>query len=213
MIQPVLSAGISDSAPTVKGADNPAKVKDAARQFEALLVGQMLKSMRDSEGGWLGTGDDEASSSAMEYAQEMFAQSLSASGGLGLANLVAKGLDTPAQAVTWLARRIPSFRSPQALQSCAQDRRFLKCTRLRREVAGRSDRFRFHLLPGRVPRLRHRRQQTGDFPQRLVLLPQVGFRQAAPHVLVEARQIAAQLSAVLTIQRGFELRDALKRAR
>ncbi len=71
--------------------DDPEKVKDSAKQFEALLIGQMLKSMRDSEGGWLGTGDD-AASSAMEYAQENFAQSLSNSGGFGLATLVAKGL-------------------------------------------------------------------------------------------------------------------------
>jgi Rod binding domain-containing protein len=55
----------------------------------------MLKSMRDSEGGWLGTGDDEASSSAMEYAQEMFAQSLAANGGLGIAKLVMRGLEAP----------------------------------------------------------------------------------------------------------------------
>ncbi len=78
------------AAPAERTQDS--KVHDAARQFEALLIAQMLKSMRDSEGGWLGTGDDEAASSAMEYAQEMFAQSLSANGGLGLARLVAAGL-------------------------------------------------------------------------------------------------------------------------
>jgi Rod binding domain-containing protein len=71
------------------------KTADAARQFEALLIGQMLKSMRDSEGGWLGTGDDESSSSAMEYAQEMFAQSLAAGGGLGIGKLVMRGLEAP----------------------------------------------------------------------------------------------------------------------
>ena len=76
--------------------DAPAKIHDAARQFEALLIAQMMKSMRDSEGGWMSTDEDDASSSAMEYAQEMFAQSLSAGGGLGLANLVAKGLTPPA---------------------------------------------------------------------------------------------------------------------
>ena len=76
--------------------DDPEKVKESAKQFEALLIGQMLKSMRDSEGGWLGTGADDASSSAMEYAQESFAQSLAASGGLGLASLVVKGLQKPA---------------------------------------------------------------------------------------------------------------------
>lgn len=75
--------------------DDPARVKDAARQFEALLIGQMLKGMRESEGGWMGTGDDQSMSSAMEYAQEMFAQSLSAGGGLGLAKVVAAGFKTP----------------------------------------------------------------------------------------------------------------------
>ena len=65
----------------------------AAKQFEALLIGQMMKSMHDSEGGWLGTGDDESASSAMEYGQEIFAQAMAASGGLGLSALVAKGLE------------------------------------------------------------------------------------------------------------------------
>jgi Rod binding domain-containing protein len=82
----------STAATNPRAKDEPSKIKDAARQFESLLIGQMLKSMSDSEGGWLGTGEDEAGSSAMEYAQEIFAQSLSSNGGLGLANLVAKGL-------------------------------------------------------------------------------------------------------------------------
>jgi peptidoglycan hydrolase FlgJ len=95
MITPVSSAATDPSAPSAHGANDAEKIKDAGRQFEALLIGQMLKSMRDSEGGWLGTGDDETSSSAMEYAQEMFAQSLSANGGLGMATLVMKGLKPP----------------------------------------------------------------------------------------------------------------------
>ena len=88
MISPLTP--VSPGSPQPK--DDPAKVQDAARQFEALLLGQMMKSMRDSEGGWLGTDQDDASSSAMEYAQEMFAQSMAARGGLGLANMVVAGL-------------------------------------------------------------------------------------------------------------------------
>jgi flagellar protein FlgJ len=79
-------------ASAAKPPDDPEKIKKAAQQFEALLIGQMMKSMRDSEGGWLGTGSDESSSSAMEYGQEIFAQSMAANGGLGLANMVAQGL-------------------------------------------------------------------------------------------------------------------------
>ena len=72
--------------------NDPEKVRDAARQFEALLLGQMMKSMRESEGGWMDTDEDDASATAMEYAQEMFAQSMAAGGGLGLARMVVQGL-------------------------------------------------------------------------------------------------------------------------
>jgi flagellar protein FlgJ len=91
---------ISAAVPDVGGLaprpkDDPEKVKSAASQFEALLIGQMMKSMRDSEGGWLGTGEDESASSVMEYGQEVFAQAMAASGGLGLAHMVAAGLQKP----------------------------------------------------------------------------------------------------------------------
>ena len=84
---------IAAAAGAARPADDPEKVKGAAKQFEALLIGQMMKSMHDSEGGWLGTGSDESASSAMEYGQELFAQSMANSGGLGLADMIAKGLD------------------------------------------------------------------------------------------------------------------------
>ncbi len=75
-----------------KPKEDPEKIKNAARQFESLLIAQMLKSMKSTDGGWLGTGEDQSASSAMDYAEEIFAQSLSAKGGLGLANLVVQGL-------------------------------------------------------------------------------------------------------------------------
>lgn len=94
-------AKLSSVTPTDNAAltpkDDPVKVRESAKQFEALLIGQMLKSMRDSEGGWLGTDSDDASSSAMEYAQENFAQSLANNGGLGLAKLIVSGLQKPAE--------------------------------------------------------------------------------------------------------------------
>jgi flagellar protein FlgJ len=92
-----LTSGATPLTDTPAPKDDPAKVRESAKQFEALLIGQMLKSMRDSEGGWLGTGEDQSSSSAMEYAQECFAQSLAANGGLGMANLVVKGLEPAAK--------------------------------------------------------------------------------------------------------------------
>ncbi len=84
--------------PAARGAAREAEIVDAARQFEAVLIAQMLRSMRESGGssGWLGTGEDSTSASAMEMAEEHFASALSAQGGLGLAKLVAQGLAKPA---------------------------------------------------------------------------------------------------------------------
>ena len=95
MLDAVSAAAPAPSTVAARPPDDPAKVKDAAKQFEALLIAQMMKSMRDSEGGWLGTGGDESASSAMEYGQEIFAQAMATSGGLGLANLVSQGLTKP----------------------------------------------------------------------------------------------------------------------
>lgn len=93
MMPPIAPAAPLAAATQPK--DDPAKVLSAAHQFEALLMGQIMKSMRDSEGGWMGTDEDDAGASAMEYGQEMFAQSMANGGGLGLAKLIAKGLTGP----------------------------------------------------------------------------------------------------------------------
>jgi flagellar protein FlgJ len=85
------SISLNAAAPAQQ--DTPEKVKSAASQFEGLLIGEMLKSARESgDGGWMGTGDDAGSDSAMGLAEQYFAQSMSASGGLGLARLIEKGL-------------------------------------------------------------------------------------------------------------------------
>jgi Rod binding domain-containing protein len=93
MIDSILAAGANVPDAAARPKDDPAKILNAAKQFEALLVGQMMKSMQDAEGGWLGTGDDQSASAAMEYGQEAFAQAMAASGGLGLAKMVATGLE------------------------------------------------------------------------------------------------------------------------
>jgi flagellar protein FlgJ len=74
--------------------DDPAKVHDAAQQFEALLIGQMLRTERESGNGWLGSGGDPAAESATDFAEQQFASLLAKQGGLGLATLIAKGLDS-----------------------------------------------------------------------------------------------------------------------
>ncbi len=94
---PPIESGPNPSPAAQPPQNDPAKVRDAAKQFESLLISQMMKSMQDSEGGWMGTDADDASSSAMEYGTEMFAQAMAASGGLGIAHMVASGLLPPAK--------------------------------------------------------------------------------------------------------------------
>lgn len=70
-----------------------AKIKTASKEFEALLIGQILKSARESgDGGWLGTDSEDADSSVLELAEQQIASSLSAQGGLGLGKLIQQGL-------------------------------------------------------------------------------------------------------------------------
>ncbi len=83
---------------TGTGDPQPKNIRQAAEQFEALLLAQMLKSAQgETSGGWLDTGGDQAGSSMVEFAQEHLAQTMASHGGLGLADLIARGL-TRAQA-------------------------------------------------------------------------------------------------------------------
>ena len=81
-------ARLADSAKT----KDPAKIRDAAQQFEALLLGQILRSVRESSGGWLGSAGS-SSDCATEFAEQHVAAMLSQQGGLGLATLITQGLE------------------------------------------------------------------------------------------------------------------------
>jgi Rod binding domain-containing protein len=75
--------------------DTPAKIQQAARDFEALLLAQMLKSAREASGGGLtgdGGDDDSANSTMIELGEQQFAQALASGGGLGIAKIVETGL-------------------------------------------------------------------------------------------------------------------------
>jgi peptidoglycan hydrolase FlgJ len=81
--------------PAAAGRNDPARVRDAACQFESLLIGQLMKSMRESSAGWLSDGEDQAGETATDMAEEQFAKSLARQGGLGLARMVVSGLERP----------------------------------------------------------------------------------------------------------------------
>ncbi len=59
----------------------------AAKDFEALLIGQMLKTVREEQ-----ESDDPAADTAMGLGDEEFARAIAAAGGLGLAKTIEAGL-------------------------------------------------------------------------------------------------------------------------
>jgi Rod binding domain-containing protein len=67
------------------------KTAAAAKDFEALLLGQMLKSAR-GDAGWLGTDDDDADEAAVGLGEEQLARTIAQSGGIGLSKLIESGI-------------------------------------------------------------------------------------------------------------------------
>jgi Rod binding domain-containing protein len=77
--------------------DTPEKIAGVAKQFEAMMIGQILKSAREaSGGGWLGSDDDQndqSGSPLMELAEQGLSQAMAAHGGMGIAKMVTANLE------------------------------------------------------------------------------------------------------------------------
>ncbi len=89
----------TSSIETVAGKADPKKIHDAAQQFESLMIGEMLKSVREnSSSGWLGSGDDNDSGgdSAIGMAESQFANALALGGGLGLSKMIERSVTSEA---------------------------------------------------------------------------------------------------------------------
>jgi Rod binding domain-containing protein len=83
---------LSGAGQSTAPANNQEKGAAAAKDFEALLIGQMLRSAREEDSGWLGTGDDDAGSAAYSLGEDQLAKAMAAGGGLGLSKVIAAGL-------------------------------------------------------------------------------------------------------------------------
>jgi Rod binding domain-containing protein len=70
----------------------PQTLEAAAKQFEALMLEQLLKEARGDEGGWLASGEDPGSATEAGLAEAQFAQALAQSGGLGLSAQIVSSL-------------------------------------------------------------------------------------------------------------------------
>jgi len=86
-----------DALQSAKETDTPKKIAGVAKQFEALMIEQILKTSRESSGGgWLDTEDDQddqTGSLVMELAEQGFSQAMAARGGLGIAKMVTANLE------------------------------------------------------------------------------------------------------------------------
>jgi len=93
-IQALDRLSVEPSLPIRKGKGDPteAEIDKVASQFEALLIGQILQSMKgdSGSGGW--GGEDQTGASMMEFAQEHLAKNIAEGGGLGLSKLIRSGL-------------------------------------------------------------------------------------------------------------------------
>jgi Rod binding domain-containing protein len=69
----------------------PTKAADAAKQFEALLINQMLRSVRDASAE---EDDDSGKSTMLDIADQQFSKLLANNGGMGLARMIVAGLNT-----------------------------------------------------------------------------------------------------------------------
>ncbi len=71
----------------------PTKIEEAARQFESILIAQMLRSGRESASG-IGDEDesDTGGSTMLEVAEQQFALMLARQSGVGLTRMVVEGL-------------------------------------------------------------------------------------------------------------------------
>jgi peptidoglycan hydrolase FlgJ len=78
---------------TATGIDKQQKAKlvDAAQQFEAMLMQEMLKPMRKGEDSWDSDKDnDSASDTISSFGTEAVAKAISKGGGLGIAKQVVR---------------------------------------------------------------------------------------------------------------------------
>jgi len=70
----------------------PKNAAEAAKQFEALLIAQMLRTAHESSSGSLDRGEDSSGDTMFDVAGQQFAQVLANNGGLGLAKMINQGL-------------------------------------------------------------------------------------------------------------------------
>jgi peptidoglycan hydrolase FlgJ len=86
-----ITSDISNQINAGLDAQKQAKLVDAAQQFEAMMLQEMLKPMRGGQDSWGGddkSDGDSASDTISSFGTEAFAKAISKGGGFGIAKQV-----------------------------------------------------------------------------------------------------------------------------
>jgi Rod binding domain-containing protein len=92
MAIPLLTTSPAAAGVPGDGQTKPKNAAEAAKQFEALLIAQMLRTAHESSGGSLDDNDSSSADTMFDVAGQQFAQVLANNGGLGLAKMITQGL-------------------------------------------------------------------------------------------------------------------------
>lgn len=97
----MITAKVAGTTETQAGAQQHAKLVDAAQQFEAIFLGEMLKPMQSKDGGWDGdssSGESNGSGGTLaSYGVESVARAIAKAGGLGIARQVVEKVSHQAE--------------------------------------------------------------------------------------------------------------------
>jgi len=96
MADSIMTHATAAASLTASPQSKPKNAAEAAQQFEALMIGQMMRAARESGGGgWLDEDSDENATAEplLDLAVQQFAQMLASNGGIGLAKMIAESLN------------------------------------------------------------------------------------------------------------------------
>lgn len=83
-----ITSDFTDSSLPAASAQSPSKLNNAAQEFEAMLLQEMLKPLQSKDEGWGGEKMDSSSDIISSFGCEAVAKAISAHGGFGIAKHV-----------------------------------------------------------------------------------------------------------------------------
>jgi flagellar protein FlgJ len=87
-----ISSDVSAQPTSGIEAQKQAKLVDAAQQFEATMLQELLKPMQHGQNSWGGDGEEESNDSASDtissFGTEAIAKAIAKGGGFGIANQI-----------------------------------------------------------------------------------------------------------------------------